>query len=124
MGCSQANLWSWLQKRGKKQRMSRRRAAGAEATEGSPTGGSPGLGAGEGWEKGGVHFGEGKVGKEEMSVGGCWCLLIKCKLKADGTQTDMSNFCVCSWGGVWKGTGVLGEMLLENVLSTQGRTHD
>lgn len=74
--------------------------------------------------EGGVHFGEGKVGKEEMSVGGCWCLLIKCKLKADGTQTDMSNFCVCSWGGVWKGTGVLGEMLLENVLSTQGRTHD
>lgn len=51
-------------------------------------------------------------------MGGRWRLLIKCKFKAAGKQTDVSNFCVCSLGGVWKETSVLGEMLLENLLST------
>lgn len=51
-------------------------------------------------------------------MGGRWRLLIKCKFKAAGKQTDASNFCVCSLGGVWKETSVLGEMLLENLLST------
>lgn len=69
-------------------------------------------------EWGGVHFREGKVGKEELWVGGCWRLLIKCKFKADGMQTDMSNFCVCSLGGVWRETSILGERLLDNLLST------
>lgn len=51
-------------------------------------------------------------------MGGRWRFLIKCKFKAAGKQTDVSNFCVCSLGGVWKETSVLGEMLLENLLST------
>lgn len=32
-------------------------------------------------------------------------------------QTDMSNFCVCSLGGVWRETSILGERLLDNLLS-------
>lgn len=72
----------------------------------------------EGREDEGYTVEKGKVGKEEMWVGGCWCLLIKCKRKAAGMQTDMSNFWVCCLGGVWKDTSTLGELLLENLLCT------
>lgn len=72
----------------------------------------------EGREDGGCTVEKGKVGKEEMWVGGCWRLLIKCKCKAAGVQTDRSNFCVCCLGGVWKDTSTLREVLLENLLCT------
>lgn len=92
--------------------------AAAEAGQRGPAGGRPEHSKRRGLGEWGVRSGEGKVGKEEMWVGTCWRLLIKCKFKGDGMQTDMSNFCVCSLGGVWKETSILGEMLLENLLST------
>lgn len=97
---------------------SHRSVAVAEAVQRGLAGGCPEHSQARGLGECGVRFGEGKVGKEEMWVGGCWRLLIKCKFKADGMQTDMSNFCVCSLGGVWKETSILGEMLPENLLST------
>lgn len=55
----------------------------------------------EEWENGGGER------KEQMWVGRCCCLLIKCKCKADSTQPDLPNFWVCSLGGAWRGTSTL-----------------
>lgn len=52
----------------------------------------------EGWENGGGER------KEQMWVGRRCCLLIKCKCKADSTQTDLPNFWACSLGDAWRGT--------------------
>lgn len=71
-----------------------------------------------GGQRTGAHSAEGKVaGGEGGNVGGRMSFN-QMQIKADCMQTDMSNFCVCSLGGVWSGTSNLGEMLLENMLST------